>query len=105
MIKLLDHDQLVKGFDGTFAASIDSGTFPAFKLGSRGWRIVLAVLEAMLILYNDGIFPTITSGERPIDQDFVFFENNICDIPLCKVIKIFIGTHHLFHDCVGAFAK
>ena len=89
MLKSLNGNDIAYGLDGTFAAFVNSWTFPTFISLPYICRVVFSVLEAMLILHNNCIFPATKSKEGPIDQDFVFSQNNTCPVKLCKNEEIF----------------
>ena len=89
MLKSLNGNDIAYGLDGTFAAFVNSWTFPTFISLPYICRVVFSVLETMLILHNNCIFPATKSKEGPIDQDFVFSQNNTCPVKLCKNEEIF----------------
>ena len=69
--------------NGNFTAFVPSQTCPMLKMFCI---MSLAVPEAFLILNINWISHSMNMKERPIDQDFVFFQNNIFITPVvfCK---------------------
>lgn len=83
MLISLNCNDLSSDSNGNFTAFVPSQTCPMLKM----LRIMsLAVPEALLILNINWISDSSDRKERPIDQDFVFFQNNIFIIPVvfCK---------------------
>lgn len=82
MLISLHNDGFSPGFDGTFAAMVNFGTFPILNMCGMPSIMRFAVLESMLILHNNWISHADTRKQGSIDQDFVFFENIIFRRPV-----------------------
>ena len=71
--------------NGTYAAFVLSYTLPTFQ--TFCCCFILAILEALLILSINWIVLAATRKTRSINQDFVFFQDKIFNVPvvLCKI--------------------
>lgn len=91
MLISLKNNDAASDENGTYAAFVLSYTLPTFQ--TFCW-FILAVLEAVLILNINCIVLAATRKAMSINQDFVFFQNKIFNVPvvLCKINEEKIRT-------------
>ena len=85
MLISLENNDASSDENGTYAAFVLSYTLPTFQ--TFCCCFILAILEALLILSINWIVLAATRKTRSINQDFVFFQNKIFNVPvvLCKI--------------------